>query len=289
MEYGASPLMLRRRLGTELREARLNSDLTQEQVAEAMEWSLSKINRIEQAKSAISIIDLKALFLIYDITDEKQTAKLLALARAVAGAKGGRRDKWWGGYNEVAPATLLELLDYESASSAISQFEPAVVPGILQTEEYASAVLRVFYDEKSSDALVDLRTRHRSLLTSEDGRMFSFILDESVIRRLVGSPSIMRQQLQELLRTAKLPNVIIRVVPFTAGLNPGMKQPFELIQFADTPDESIVFLESPLGDIITDDSTETQYYQEAFRRITMASLSPEDSVEMLRKVASEMT
>jgi transcriptional regulator with XRE-family HTH domain len=293
MEDSASPLMLRRRLRTELRTARLNSNLTQEQVAKAMEWSLSKMNRIEKAKSGISINDLKALLPFYGITDKEQTEELLDLARAVARAKGPRYDQWWRRYNEVAPAKLLELLDYESAASTVSQFETIFAPGILQTEEYASAVLQVFYDDKSSaervGALVDLRTSRRALLTSQDAPKFSFVLDESVIRRLVGSPSIMSRQLQHLVSAARLPNVTIRIVPFTAGLHSGMKQPFELIQFADAPDENIVFLESPRGDFISDDPKEAQNYLAAFQRITEESLSPAESVSILRKAASEMT
>jgi hypothetical protein len=256
-----------------------------------MEWSLSKMNRIEKAKSGISINDLKALLPLYGITDKKQTEELLDLARAVARAKGPRYGQWWRRYSEVAPAKLLELLDYESAASAVSQFETIFAPGILQTEEYASAVLRVFYDDKSSAervaALVDLRTRRRDLLTSMDAPKFTFMLDESVIHRLVGSPSILSQQLQHLVSASELPNVTIQVVPFTAGLHPGMKQPFELIQFADAPDENIVFLESPRGDFISDDPNEAQNYLDAFRRITDVSLSPSDSVGLLRKAAGE--
>jgi transcriptional regulator with XRE-family HTH domain len=292
MEDSASPLMLRRRLRTELRAERLRSNLTQEQVAKAMEWSLSKMNRIEKAKSVISINDLRALLPLYGIIEKERADELLDLVRAVARARSGRDDQWWRRYNEVAPARLLELLDYESAASAVSQFETIFAPGILQTEEYASTVLQVFYDHNSSAervaALVDLRTRRRELLTSAGAPKFSFVLDEPVIRRLVGSPAIMRGQLQHLVRMADLPNVTIRVVPFTAGLHAGMKQSFELIQFADAPDENIVFLESPRGDFISDDSNETQSYLTAFRNVTKKSLSLAESVSMLRKAASEM-
>jgi transcriptional regulator with XRE-family HTH domain len=292
MEDSASPLMLHWRLRRELRTARLNSNLTQKQVAEAMEWSLSKINRIEKAKSGISINDLKAVLPLYSITDKEQTEELLDLARAVARSKGARYDPQWRRYNEVAPAKLLELLDYESAASTVSQFETTFAPGILQTEEYASAVLQVFYNEKSSvdrvAALVDLRTRRRDLLTSNDAPKFTFVLDESVIHRVVGSRSIMSQQLQHLANAAELPNVTVQIVPFTAGLHSGMKQPFELIQFVEAPDENIVFLESPRSDYISDDPEETENYLEAFSRITRLSLSPSESVDRLRKSAGEM-
>jgi hypothetical protein len=251
-----------------------------------MEWSLSKMNRIEKAKSGISANDLKALLRLYDITDKKRTDELVALAREA------RQSPWWKRYSDVAPPALLELIDYESAASAISQFETIFVPGILQTEEYASAVLQVFYDEKSVPdkvaALVDLRTRRRDLLNSENALSFSFVLDESVIHRLVGSPAITSRQLLHLVEVTEQSNVTIRVVPFTAGLHPGMKGPFEVVQFEDTPDENMVFLEGPRDDIINDDPNETKSYLEAFEHITEISLGPSDSLRRLRAAAGKM-
>ena len=287
MDDTASPLMLRRRLRTELRAARLRRGLTQEQVARAMEWSLSKMNRIEKAKSGISVNDLKVLLPYYGITDEERTDELVDLARAA------RQTPWWRRrYSDVAPPELLDLIDYESAATAVSQFETMFVPGILQTEDYASAILQVFYDEKSAPekvaAMVKLRTTRRDLLTSDNAPKFSFMLDESVIHRLVGIPSITSQQLEHLVNVAKLPNVTVRVVPFSAGLHPGMKGPFEVVEFDDTPDENIVFVEEQSGIFISEDSSETDSYLEAFRRIAEKSLSPSDSVSRLLKAADEV-
>ena len=175
---GASPLVLRRRLRAELRAARREKGLTQDQVAKAMEWSLSKMNRIEKAKTGISANDLKALLPLYGIADKEQ--ELLTLARAA------RQPGWWSQYGEVAPSGLLQLIDYESAASAVSQFETMFVPGILQIEDYASAILQAFYDEKPTEervaALVKLRTARRDLLNGENAPRFSFVLDESVIQ-----------------------------------------------------------------------------------------------------------
>jgi transcriptional regulator with XRE-family HTH domain len=278
--------MLRRRLRNELRTARLDKDLTQEQVATAMDWSLSKMNRIEKAKTGISTNDLKALLPLYGITDKKRTDDLIALARAAT------QPPWWQGFKDVAPTTLLELIDYEFAASAISQFEPTLVPGILQTEKYAEAVLRVFHGEGSSaervTALVDLRTRRRDLLESVGAPKFSFLLDEPVIRRPAGSPAIMSRQLMHLVSLADLPNVTIRVVPFTAGLHPGLKGAFKVIEFADEPDENVAFLEGPRADTVSDDPEETKSYLETFGRIAQMALSPSDSVGLLRKAAGEM-
>lgn len=283
---GASPLVLRRRLRTELRTARLNRELTQDQVAKAMEWSLSKMNRIEKAKTGITTNDLKALLPLYGITDKGKTEELLDLARAA------RQAAWWSEYSNVAPAPLLELIDYESAASAVSQFETMFVPGILQIEDYASAVLQAFYDEKPTEervaALVRLRTARRDLLSSENAPRFAFVLDESVIHRQVGSPAVTSRQFRHLVEVAKLPNVTIHIVPFTAGLHPGMTYPFEVVQFEDAPDENIVFIEGPRGDVIIDDPQEGQDYLESFGRITALAQSAPASIDLLRKAADEM-
>ncbi len=251
-----------------------------------MEWSLSKMNRIEKAKSGISANDLKALLRLYDITDKMRTDELVDLAREA------RQSPWWKRYSDVAPPALLELIDYESAASAVSQFETIFVPGILQTEAYASAVLQVFYDEKSASdkvaALVDLRTRRRELVNSENAPNFSFVLDESVIHRVAGTPAITSRQLMHLVEVAEQPNVTIRVVPFAAGLHPGMRGPFEVVQFEDTPDENMVFIEGPRDDIISDDPKETQNYLEAFEHIMQISLTPSDSLDRLREAAAKL-
>ncbi len=204
-------------------------------------------------------------------------------------AREARRPGWWSGYRDVASPELLALIEYESAASAISQFETMFVPGVLQTKEYAEAVLQVFRGEESSAekvaALVDLRTRLRDLLTGENAAERSFILDESVIHRLVGSPAITGRQLMHLVDVAKQSNVTIRVVPFTAGLHPGMKGPFEVVQFEDAPDENIAFLEGPRSDIVIDDPKETQNYLAVFEHITEIALDPPDSVRRILEAA----
>jgi hypothetical protein len=198
------------------------------------------------------------LLLLYDITDGERIEELVALAR------GARQRTWWSRYSDVAPAVLLELMDFECAASVVSQFETIAVPRVLQTEEYASAVLQVFYSERSATErvapLVDLHTKSRDLLTSEDAPMFSFILDESVIHRRVGSPNTTSQQLTHLAYLAQLPNVKIQIAPFTAGLQPGMNGSFEVVQFEDSPDENIVFINGLSGDFILDDPNETEGY-----------------------------
>jgi transcriptional regulator with XRE-family HTH domain len=286
MADGASPLVQRRRLRAELRRARQERDLTQEQVASDMEWSLSKIIRIEGGSTGISANDLKALLRLYEITDPERTDQLTALARAA------RERSWWSAYRDVAPPALIQLIEYESAASVIMQFENMFVPGILQTEDYARVVLQDYYTEKPSSeqvsALVDLRVRREELLLErQNPPRFTFILDEAAVRRLIGGNSIMRSQIQRLIEIAKKPNVTIEIVPFKAGLHPGMGGPFEVIEFTDALDEDVVFLESPRGDIVSDNPEETLRYRETFGQLRKLALPERDSLAYLEDVASE--
>lgn len=287
MTDGGSPLVQRRRLRAELRRARQASGLTQEQVAAEMDWSLSKIIRIEAGSSGISANDLKALLHLYQVTDLEQVDLLVALARAA------RERSWWSGYRDVAPPTLLQLIEYESAASAVRQFETTFIPGILQTEDYARAVIQDYYDERpGSDklrALVELRVRREDLFDADNHPSFQFMLDEAVIRRLVGGSSAMRHQLRRLIEVADKPNVTVEVIPFSAGLHPGMNGPFEIIEFADPSDSDIVFLESPRGDIVSDDPEETLRYREAFVGLVKVALGPRDSLARIAKIADEMS
>ena len=250
-----------------------------------MAWSPSKMIRIENAASSISINDLKALLQLYGITEEKQTAELVALASEA------RRPTWWRSYSNVAPSSLIALIDYELAASSVRQFEITYIPGILQTEDYARAVLDNFYgDTPNSEgvaALVELRTKRWEQLNREDAPQFSFVLDEPVIQRLVGSPSVMRRQLRRLSSVAELPNVTIEIVPLSVGLHPGTNGPFEIIQLADASDEYVVYREGARNEI-SDDPKETQRYLERFKRIKEVSLGPADSTSLLRKTADGM-
>jgi transcriptional regulator with XRE-family HTH domain len=286
MADGASPLVQRRRLRTELRRARQERGLTQEQVASDMDWSLSKIIRIEGAATGISTTDLKALLSLYEITDSERTNQLTALARAA------RERSWWSAYRDVAAPALIQLIEYESAASVIMQFENTFVPGILQTEDYARVVLQDYNTEKLSpervSALVDLRVRREELLERNNPPRFTFILDEATVRRLIGGVSVMRSQVQCLIEVAKKPNVLIEVIPFKVGLHPGMSGPFEIIEFADPLDEDVVFLESPRGDIVSDNPEETLRYRETFGQLRKLALSEQDSLAYLGDIASEM-
>lgn len=287
MTVDDAPVLPRRRLRTELKRARQHSGLTQEQVASQLYWSESKVIRIENGASGVSVTDVKALLDLYGITDPGQVNLLVKLAQAA------RKRSPLGAYRDVAPQSLLQLIEYESVASAIRQFETIFIPGILQTEDYARAVIENYYhDERPGSgrlhALVELRLRRNALFDSGDAPSFHFMLDEAVVRRLVGGASVMGRQLRRLIEVADKPNVIVDIIPFSAGLNPGMRNPFEIIEFSDPSESDIVFMESRRGDIISDVTEETLSYREAFKELRKASLGPRDSLTQLVRIADEM-
>lgn len=284
---GASVLVQRRRLVAELKKARIKKGETQGRTAQAMEWSLSKVQRIEKGTSSITTNDLRVLLQFYGITDKQKREQLLELGREA------RKPPWWQAYRTDAPRGLITLIEYESVTAAVRQFETLFIPGILQTEEYARAVLEGYYNEKSSSsrisALVQLRTKRRELLDLEDPPQFHFVLDEPAVRRVVGSNSVMRQQLLQLIEVSEKTNVTVLVIPFTAGLHPGMNgQPFEIIEVGGEVGNDVVFEESSRGDTLIDDPGDVRNLRETFERLERMSLGLQDSVAFLREVADEM-
>ena len=280
-----SPVVQRRRLRTELRRARQQAELTQDQVAEAMEWSLSKVIRIEAGTVGISANDLKALLGHYRIVDEDQVANLLALARA------GRERPWQSVYGDVVSPRLLQFIEFEAAASISRNFEPLLVPGLLQTEDYARAIFRQFSGDVTAeriDAQVEVRMRRQELLDRADPPLLFFILDEAVIRRLIGGKDVMRRQLRRLTEMAARPHVTVEVVPFSAGVHPGLLGSFVIQEFPDPADDDVLYLESPQGEVISrDDPDLVLHYREVFEELRALSLGPDDSVTFLDKLADE--
>jgi transcriptional regulator with XRE-family HTH domain len=293
MEDATNVLVQRRRLAEALTDARQKAGKTQAEAAAAMDSSLSKIQRIEKGTNTIKTSDLKELLRFYEITE--QWDQLLALGREA------RKPPWWGKYRTSAPRGLLALIENESAASAIKQFETTFIPGILQTENYARAVLEAYHDDKVKpgrvNTLVELRTKRLGLLDAENPPRFHFVLDEPVIKRVVANRSVMREQLRRLVEVTNRQNVTIEILPYAAGLHPGMGGlPFEIIEFDSEDGEStalegngdVVVEETSHGVDITNKPETVRSRRETFDRLSGMSLNRGDSIKFLNQVADEM-
>jgi transcriptional regulator with XRE-family HTH domain len=280
-----SPVVQRRRLRTELRRERLDAGLTQEQVATAMDWSLSKLIRIENGTVGISTNDLKAILAHYKI-DDGRSVDMLALAR------GARERSWWSAYRDASPR-LIQLIENESASFIIRNFQPMLIPGLLQTEEYAATIIRNLSPEapdRDVSAAIEIRMKRQQLLQQPDTPLMFFIVDEAAVRRLVGGQAGMRRQIQRLLDESDKPTVTFEVVPFGAGAHPGMQGPFMLFEFPDAADDDALYLESPDNTILTrDDAEGISRFRDRFELLRDLSLGPEGSRDLLRRLLGELS
>jgi transcriptional regulator with XRE-family HTH domain len=282
-----SPAVQRRRLRAELRRARLDAGLTQEQVASAMDWSLSKLIRIENGSVGISTNDLKVVLQHYKITDEDRTAELLALSKAA------RERSWWSTYGDSMSKRLIQLIEYENAAYISRHYEDLVIPGLLQIPDYMRVSSNQLAPEMPAsrvDTVIEVRLKRQELLKRADGPLLFFVMDEAVVRRLVGGNDVMRRQLQRLIEAADMPNITVEVIPFAAGLLPGLQAPFVIHEFSDAADDDVLYLESPRGDLLSrDDADEILSFREDFERLRRASLGPEGTIDFLRKAIAELS
>lgn len=290
MSAAESPMVQRVRLRTELKKARRDAGLTQEQVASAMEWSLSKLIRIEGGTVGVSVTDLRALLAHYHITDPEQVAPLVALARAA------RERSWAGAYREIISPQYLSYVEYESAASVIRQFEPMVVPSLVQTEEYMRVIVgEMGVTPDRADTLVQLRLRRQELLEQDKQPELHFVMDEAAVRRHVGGADAMRRQIGHLLAVSARDNVTIEIVPFSAGYHPGTRGPMVLFEFPDPRDDDLLYLENSRlqrqsVDIVIggDDAELVTTYREIFETLRALSLGPEGSRALLKRLSDEL-
>jgi transcriptional regulator with XRE-family HTH domain len=245
---GGEPAVHRRRLRIELRNARESAGLTQRDAATAMNWSQSKLMRIETGAFNISPADLRELLQLYAVGPAR-TAELLALT---GGAGGAAR---WNLYRSVAGPRYLTFVQYEQSAVAVRSFEPLLVPGLLQTEDYARAVLAAIEGGPSDrvDSLVDLCYERQEVLL-DSGRSFHFVIDEAVLRRVVGGPDVTRYQLMRLQELVRNENVTIGVVPFSAGMYTTSWWPFTVLTLPGSSDGNVLYVGNSLGELVVQEN-----------------------------------
>jgi transcriptional regulator with XRE-family HTH domain len=279
MPTGDTPVRQLRRLRVELRRRRDALRLTRKEVAEALDWSASKLIRIERGPVGISVTDVRALLQHYRVTDAARVDALVEMARA------SKKPVWWHQYREFYAPAFLTFIGLEASSVRVRQFQGLVVPGLLQHRDYAGAMIG---SRKPDDQRVVLATdvrMNRQQLLEREGHESSFIIDESVLYRMIGSPDVMRAQLNHLIELGERPNVTIQVVPFSVGTHKGMKGSFELLELSESQDDYAVLLEQPYEDhLIEDTSDETREYVHIFGELEKIALSPVDSAALIRTV-----
>ncbi|GAA3672954.1 helix-turn-helix protein [Lentzea atacamensis] len=261
-----NPVAQQRKLLGELRQAREVLKLTQDSVAEALDWSTSKVIRIEQGKSGISVTDLKALLLHYGITEPTRVGELVDLARAT------KRPAWMAKYRGL-PKGFAHFIELETVAIRCRYVQTLLIPGMLQTRDYATAVNRAGgEDPQTSQRGVDIRM-HRQNLIGPDGPDMFFIIDESTLHRVVGGVEIMREQLDHIRKLAATDQMSVQIVPFGAGLHPAMKGSFSILEISEDEEDYSLFLEELYGSsLLQDDSEAVRKYLRYFFQLEKFAL-----------------
>jgi transcriptional regulator with XRE-family HTH domain len=236
----SGPTALRIALGSQLRRLRENSNITVAQAAEQIRATHSKISRLERGRSGAKQRDVADLLTLYGVTDEAQRDDLLALARQAS------TPGWWQPYNDVLPSWFELYLGLEKAASIIRLYEVQFVHGLLQTEDYARAVILIANAHASEEEVarrVSVRMKRQQLLTQPDAPRVWAVLDEAALRRSPASQEVMRAQLEHLLEVTDLPNVTLQVVPFDVGPHAAAGGPFTILRFPEPDLPDMVYLE----------------------------------------------
>jgi transcriptional regulator with XRE-family HTH domain len=274
------PAVRRRKLGAELRTLRTGAGLTSGEAARLVGWHQSKVSRIETGASGVKPADVRLLLDAYGVIEGQLRELLMVLAGSEDTAG---RHHWWHAYRGVLPPTYRDFISLESQASAMRTLETSVVPGLLQTPEYARAVTRAAVEgleEERLDALVEVRLARQDVLNHPPLEL-SAVLDEAVLRREVGGPGVMARQLERLVEAARLPQVRLQVLPFSAGAHIGITGPFVIFSFPSTSDLDVVVLDQLTSSLYLERKEDLQAYTEAFNTLQIHALSPEDSLDYI--------
>lgn len=284
MATGGSPTVRRRRLGQLLRRFRAEAGLTAVQAAGEVERTDSWLSRLESGRVGLRVRDLHTLLDAYGVTDPDVRAEMEELARA------GRERGWWSKYRSVLSDEYAAYIGFEAEASRLLVYEALVVHGLLQTEDYARAVIRTSNPTASDDTVerrVQVRMRRQDLLTRQPPLELWAVFDEAALRRIIGGDvAVHLAQLDHLLEVAALPTIRLQVIPWADASNPGAASAFTVLEFPGS-DPEIAYFEGLASDVYEEG--------EAARRVTLthedlraAALSETSTIALIRRVRDEV-
>jgi transcriptional regulator with XRE-family HTH domain len=276
-----SPLLRARRLALELTRRREAAGLTRDEVTRRLEWANSTLFRIETGRTKPQPRSVRELLDLYGVTGSQKEG-LIQLAREA------RQPGWWYSFRDVLPDPYEVYIGLEADAAVIRAFQPLVVPGFLQTPDYARAMIRSGPQELESDE-VDRRlhvrmARQQVLRQAHRPRLWA-VLDEAALHRTVGSKTIMREQLMHLASMADAGKATIQIIPFSCGAHAGTTGPFVILSFAQPTDPNVVYLETIPNGIYLEHTSDIEAYMIAFDHLLTAALDPDDSISLINRVA----
>ena len=284
-EAPRSPTAVRRELGQRLRAMRTGADMTVAEAAEQVGISTSKLTKIELAQLSATRDDVLKLLDTYGESGPDQQALLLTMVRE------GNRKEWWEGRRTLHPK-FGSYLGLESVATTLQTYHTHLVHGLLQTPDYARAMLRAARPElleHEIDQLVQFRLRRQQVLTRDDPPPLTLwsVMDEAVLRRQVGGRETMHAQLQRLITASELPNVTLLVMPNELGAHPGLDGPMSILQF-ETGTRPVVYVEGQAGNLYMEKDDDLRRCQQTMNHILAAAPGPDQSLALIRQIAKEM-
>jgi transcriptional regulator with XRE-family HTH domain len=281
---GSGSTVRRILLGSQLRRLREAKGITREEAGYEIRASESKISRMELGRVSFKDRDVADLLTMYGVVDETERAALQNLA-AEANAQG-----WWHNYNDILPSWFQVYVGLEEAASVIRTYEVQFVPGLLQTREYARAVVVAGQPSATSaevERRVGLRMQRQSILYRDKPPRLWVVLDEAALRRPIGGRDVMRDQVRHLIEMAALPNVTIQIMPFRFGAHAAEGGPFLLLRFPESDLPDVVYLEQLTSALYLDKRDEVDAYTEVMDRLSVDGMPPDKSVDLLQRILKE--
>jgi transcriptional regulator with XRE-family HTH domain len=263
-----------------LRTLRTGAGLTVEQVASQLLCSASKVSRIETGSRRATLRDIRDLCEIYGVTDPSQRDLMMKLGR-----EGGRQG-WWQPYD----LPYARYVGLEAEAVSIRGYQSSVVPGLLQTAEYARALHEGSVPRLTAEVIeqrVETRLIRQQLLTQESAPRFWEVIDEAALHRLVGGPLVFRKQLDRLIDACKSPPVTVQVIPFAMGAHPGLENNFKILELPG-PTRGIVYTEGLARSFYLERTEDLDHFRKVFEELTIVALSPADTIELIRTIRDSL-
>lgn len=282
---GGGPTVLRMILGRQLQALRERAGMSYEQAAGEILSSWYTVRRIERGEGGLKPLTVKSLLMAYGVTDAREIDSFLALARDA------NKPGWWHGFDDVLPSWFKTAVGLEESASLIRAYEPQVIPGLLQTEDYIRAITAARFPdatEEETERRVALRLARQELLRRPAPPEYWVVMDETVLRRSIGGPDVMRGQLAHLIEAAGMPAVTVQVIPYAAGWHPALYGMFRLFRFPSQEMPDIVYSESLTGAYYMNKPTETTAYIEALDRMCAQAATPDETIALLSAIMKEM-
>jgi transcriptional regulator with XRE-family HTH domain len=283
-EPAAEATVLRMLLGAQLRRLREAAGISAGKAGYEIRASRSKISRMETGRVGFKLRDIQDLLTLYGVLDEKQQARVMALAGR------SREPEWWTRYNDVLPDWFESYLGLESAATSIRSFETQFVPGLFQTEDYARAVTRLGHQtepEPEIERRVGLRLKRQDLLSRARPPRIWVVMDEAVLRRPIGGAAVMRAQLFRLADVAELPGVRLQVVPFARGGHAAASGSFSILRFEEPDLPDVVYMEQLTSAVYLDQRTDVEHYLEVVDQLSSEALTPAATALFIEQVIKE--